>query len=47
MLIDVWTRTEFLREHGFKHVMTPAGMVGAYYSQVGFRSTGREFVLDL
>ena len=43
----VWRRSDVLRQLGFRHVMTPPGMVGAYYDRVGFRPNGREFVLDL
>lgn len=43
----VWRRSGLLQELGFRHVMTPPHMVGAYYDKVGFSSNGREFVLDL
>jgi len=43
----VFRRSGVLRDLGFRHVLTPPNMVGAYYSHVGFRSNGREFVLDL
>lgn len=43
----VWRRSGMLNGLGFRHVMTPPGMVGAYYDRVGFRSNGREYVLDL
>ncbi|WP_346387589.1 hypothetical protein [Nocardioides sp.] len=43
----VFRRSGVLRDLGFRHVMTPPHMVGAYYPHVGFRSNGREFVLDL
>ena len=43
----LWRRSDLLRRLGFRHVMTPEGMVGAYYDKVGFRPNGREFVLDL
>lgn len=43
----VWKHSDALRVLGFRHVMTPPGMVGAYYDRVGFRRNGREFVLDL
>jgi hypothetical protein len=43
----VFRRSDALRSLGFRHVMTPPGMVGAYYDQLGFRPNGREFVLDL
>lgn len=43
----VWRDSAFLKDLGFRHVLTPPGMVGAYYARVGFRPNGREFVLDL
>ncbi|MCW2765087.1 MAG: hypothetical protein JWO11_1046 [Nocardioides sp.] len=43
----VFRRSRVLRDLGFRHVTTPPNMVGAYYPHVGFRSNGREFVLDL
>ncbi|MCM0622582.1 hypothetical protein [Nocardioides bruguierae] len=43
----VFRRSEVLRDLGFRHVMTPPQMVGAYYDHIGFRANGREFVLDL
>jgi hypothetical protein len=43
----VFRRSGVLRDLGFRHVLTSATMVGAYYPHVGFRSNGREFVLDL
>jgi hypothetical protein len=44
----VW-RTTRLRERGFRTVVTPADMVGAYYDRLGlgFRRENRSFVLDL
>lgn len=43
----VWRKSGVLKELGFRHVMTPPGMVGAYYGAVGFRPNGQEYVLDL
>jgi hypothetical protein len=45
----VWRTTEGLRERGFRKVVTPADMVGAYYDRLGlgFRREDRSFVLDL
>ncbi|MCW2775206.1 MAG: hypothetical protein JWN91_3532 [Nocardioides sp.] len=43
----VWRRSGLLGDLGFHHVISPPNMVGAYYDHVGFRSNGREFVLDL
>ena len=43
----VWRRSGVLRERGFSRVVTPPGMVGAYYDRLGFRREGGTFVLDL
>ena len=43
----VWRRSGLLGDLGVRHVMTPPNMVDAYYDRVGFRSNGREYVLDL
>lgn len=45
----VWNRTPRLRERGFRKVVTPPGMVGAYYDRLphGFRREGSSYVLDL
>ena len=43
----VFRRSDVLRDLGFRHVMTPPGMVGAYYDHLGFRRNGSEYVLDL
>ncbi len=43
----VWRRSGVLKALGFNHVMTSPQMVSPYYEHVGFRSNGREFVLDL
>jgi energy-converting hydrogenase Eha subunit E len=43
----VWRRSGALRERGFRRVVTPPGMVGAYYDKVGFRREGDTFALDL
>ena len=43
----VWRRSGMLTDLGVRHVMTPPNMVGAYYDHVGFRSNGREYVLDV
>ena len=43
----VWRRSTVLRELGFRQVVTPPNMVGAYYARVGFRSVGQEYVLEL
>ncbi|MFT4265557.1 MAG: hypothetical protein QM572_19420 [Nocardioides sp.] len=41
----LWQRSDFLRDLGFNHVMTPRGV--DYYRRLGFRPNGREFVLAL
>ena len=43
----VWRRSDLLRSLGVRRVVTPPGMVGAYYDRVGFRADGHQFVLDL
>ena len=44
----VWRRSNALREHGFTKVVTPANMVGAYYSRFGFAAQpDGSFVLEL
>ena len=43
----VWRRSHLLDGLGYRQVVTPARMVGAYYDRVGFRRAGDEFVLDL
>jgi len=43
----VWRRSGLLRDAGYTKVLTPAGMVGAYYDKLGFRPDGERFVLDL
>jgi hypothetical protein len=43
----VWRRSGLLREDGFTRVVTPPGMVGAYYDRLGFRRDGESYVLDL
>ena len=43
----VWRRSGVLRDHGFTRVVTPPGMVGAYYDRLGFRPEGESWVLDL
>lgn len=43
----VWRESGMLSRLGFRHVTSPPDMVGAYYDRVGFRPSGRQFVLDL
>lgn len=45
----VWKDAPDLRDQGFRRVVTPPDMVGAYYDRlaVGFRREGASYVLDL
>jgi hypothetical protein len=43
----VWRRSGTLATLGVTKVVTPPGMVGAYYDRLGFRREGRSYVLDL
>ena len=43
----VWRRSGLLRDHGFRRVVTPPRMVGAYYDRLGFHLDGESYVLDL
>jgi hypothetical protein len=43
----VWKRSGLLRDSGIRRVLTPPGMVGAYYDRVGFRREGDSYVLQL
>ena len=43
----VWRRSGMLKEHGFRRVITPPHMIGAYYDRLGFRREGESYVLDL
>ena len=43
----VWRRSGLLNGLGYRTVVTPPNMVGAYYDRVGFRRDGSAFVLDL
>lgn len=43
----VWRRSSALRDRGFRTVVTPEAMVGAYYDRIGFRREGASYVLDL
>ena len=45
----VWRRAPRLRERGFRRVVTPPGMVGAYYDRLDqdFRREGSSYVLEL
>ena len=43
----LWRRSGLLNGLGYRQVITPPNMVGAYYDRVGFRRDGSAFVLDL
>jgi hypothetical protein len=43
----VWRRSGLLKDDGFSRVISPPGMVGPYYSEVGFKQEGDVYVLDL
>ena len=42
----VWGRSGLLKERGIRRVVTPPGMVGAYYDRLGFRREGDTYVLE-
>lgn len=43
----VWRRSGLLAGRGIRQVVTPPGMVGAYYDRLGFRQQGESYVLDV
>ncbi len=43
----VYRRSGLFTERGFRHILTPPGMVGAYYSRLGFAPAGDRWRLDL
>jgi hypothetical protein len=45
----VWRQATDLRERGFRRIVTPPDMVGAYYDRLdaGFRREGASYVLEL
>ena len=43
----VWRRSGVLRERGFRRVVTPDQMVGAYYDRLGFHREGEGYALEL
>lgn len=43
----VWRRSGLLVDRGIRRVVTPAGMLGAYYDRLGFRREGESYVLDV
>lgn len=43
----VWRQSGLLRERGFRRVVAPPNMVGAYYDRIGFAREGSTYVLNL
>jgi hypothetical protein len=43
----VFRRSGQLTAHGFRRVLTPAGMVAPYYARLGFRPDGDRYALEL
>lgn len=43
----VWRRSGLLAERGIRRVITPPGMVGAYYDRLGFHRAGNSWQLDV
>jgi hypothetical protein len=43
----VYRRSDLFTGRGFRRVVTPPGMVAAYYPRLGFRRTGDAYTLDL
>ena len=43
----VWRRSGVLRDLGFRRVLTPPGMVEAYYGRLGFHREGDAYALEL
>jgi hypothetical protein len=43
----VWRRSGLLVDKGLRRVITPRGMVGAYYHGLGFTEVGDSYVLEL
>jgi len=43
----VWRRSSVLADRGIRRVVTPPGMVGAYYDRIGFRRDGASWVMDV
>ena len=43
----VWRRSGVLHDQGFRRVVTPPQMVGAYYDRLGFRRDGESYVLEV
>jgi hypothetical protein len=43
----VFRRSGLFRDHGFRRVVTPSGMVAPYYGRLGMRREGDSYVLDV
>jgi hypothetical protein len=43
----VWRKSGLLADRGIRRVVTPTGMVGAYYGRLGFRPDQDRWVLDV
>ena len=43
----VWRKSGLLADRGIRRVVTPPGMVGAYYGRLGFRPAQDRWVLDV
>lgn len=43
----VWRRSGLLTDRGIRRVVTPPGMVGAYYDRLGFRREDDRWVLEV
>ena len=43
----VWRRSGVLHDLGFRRVVTPPQMVGAYYDRLGFRREGDSYALEV
>lgn len=43
----VWRRSGLLSDRGVRRVVTPPGMIAAYYDRLGFRREGESWVLDV
>lgn len=43
----VYRRSGLFRDRGFRRVLSPPGMVAAYYDRLGFRRTGDTYALDV
>jgi len=43
----VWRRSGLLSSRGIRRVVTPPGMIGAYYDRLGFRREGESWVLEV